>query len=161
MPAKETDGSELSTTLFYDSVTPEQIPADAIAACLYYDGDWKATPEEAQRFKHVRWITVTGDWQNCGIADFEEGNPVYDNADALRTYVAGRIGMNKRARVYTDRANLPTVRQRLEGLSYLVWIGTLDGTMLEPDYTEGLWAVQFQGATVHGNYDTSILYKPW
>lgn len=151
----------MGTTLFYDSVDPDQIPKDAQFACLYYDGDYSATLEQAEKFKHWHWITVTGDWQHCGVADFEQHNPVYDVADALRAYVAGRIGLGKRARIYTNRSNLPLVRERCEGLEYEIWLGTLDGNQENPDYTENLWGVQFQGASIGGNYDTSILYRPW
>jgi hypothetical protein len=89
---------------FYDSTRPDLIPADT-AACLHYDGLYAATPEQAKRFKAVRWITVLGDYRNCGIADFE-------------------------ARLYCDRSNLELVRADLKGLNYLVWIGTLDGNKL-------------------------------
>jgi len=144
---------------FYDSTQPDLIPADT-HACLYYDGLYAATPEQAKRFAAVRWITVLGDYRNCGIADFEAGNEVYDRAGALREYVQGRINMGVRARVYCDRANLELVRADLEGLSYLVWIGTLDGNKLSPDWTSGLWGVQYAGGET-APYDTSILYGVW
>jgi hypothetical protein len=144
---------------FYDSTRPDLIPADT-AACLYYDGLYAATPEQAKRFRAVRWITVLGDYRNCGIADFEAGNEVYAKAGALRAYVQGRINMGTRARVYCDRSNLPKVRADLEGLNYLVWIGTLDGNKLSPDWTPGLWGVQFAGGE-DAAYDTSILYGVW
>jgi hypothetical protein len=144
---------------FYDSTRPDLIPADT-AACLYYDGLYAATPEQAKRFRAVRWITVLGDYRHCGIADFEAGNEVYDKAGKLREYVQGRVNMGARARVYCDRSNLAKVRADLEGLSYLVWIGTLDGNKLSPDWTPGLWAVQFAGGETAA-YDTSILYGVW
>jgi hypothetical protein len=144
---------------FYDSTRPDLIPADT-AACLYYDGLYAATPEQAKRFRAVRWITVLGDYRNCGIADFESGNEVYDKAGALREYVQGRVNMGARARVYCDRSNLELVRADLKGLNYLVWIGTLDGNKLSPDWTPGLWAVQYAGGETAA-YDTSILYGVW
>lgn len=146
------------TILFYDSSVPANIPMTAEYACLYSDGRYAATKEQAARFKHTRWITVEGNWKTSGIADFEQDNPVYDNPDALRTWVAGRIGMNVRARVYTNRANLPLVRERLDGLEYLVWVATLDSNQLKPDWTKNLWGVQFAG---NNYYDTSILYGEW
>lgn len=144
---------------FYDSTQPDLIPAGT-AACLYYDGLYAATREQAKRFKAVRWITVLGDYLSCGIADFEAGNEVYDKAGALREYVQGRRDHGWRARVYCNRANLAKVRADLEGLSYLVWIGTLDGNKLSPDWTAGLWAVQYAGGET-ASYDTSILYGVW
>jgi len=144
---------------FYDSTQPNLIPAGS-HACLYYDGDYAANPAEAKRFAAVRWITVLGDYRNCGIADYEQGNAVYSEPGALRAYVEGRKNMGTRARVYCDRANLPKVRSALEGLNYLVWIGTLDGDKLSPGYTPGLWGVQFAGGPT-AEYDTSVLYGVW
>lgn len=146
------------TILFYDSVKPAGIPTYARYACLYSDGKYAASVADTKRFSRVRWITVTGNWKTSGIADFEKGNPVFDKPDALRAWVAGRIAMNVRARVYTDRTNLPVVRERLDGLEYLVWLATLDNDKLKPDYTENLWAVQFDG---NADYDTSVLYGEW
>jgi hypothetical protein len=147
------------TTTFYDSTQPAKIPAGS-HACLYYDGDYAATAEQAKRFAAVRWITVTGDYKNCGIADYEAGNSVYSKPGALRAFVQGRISMGTRARVYTDLANLAKVRAELEGLEYLVWLGTLDGNKLSASYTPGLWGVQYAGG-VKAAYDTSVLYGEW
>lgn len=147
------------TQLFYDSTRPEEIPAGS-HACLYFDGDYQATAEQAKRFEAVRWITVLGDYKNCGAADFEAGNEVFSKAGALRGFVAGRQSMGSRARVYCDLANLAKVRAELEGLPYLVWLATLDGNKLSADYTEGLWGVQYAGG-VDAAYDTSVLYGTW
>jgi hypothetical protein len=144
---------------FYDSTQPAEIPAGA-HACLYFDGDYAATPEQAERFAATRWITVLGDYSNCGIADFEAGNEVYSQPGALRAFVQGRKNMNVRARVYCDLSNLPTVRSELDGLDYLVWLSTLDGNKLSAGYTPGLWGVQFAGGPT-AVYDTSVLYGVW
>ncbi len=144
---------------FYDSTQPAEIPEGA-HACLYFDGDYAAAPAQAKRFAATRWITVLGDYRNCGIADFEAGNEVYAQPGALRAYVEGRLGMNVRARVYCDLANLPTVRSELEGLQYLVWLSTLDGNKLSAGYTPGLWGVQYAGGPTAA-YDTSVLYGVW
>jgi hypothetical protein len=144
---------------FYDSVSPEKIPAGT-HACLYYDGLYAAKPAQAKRFAAVRWITVLGDYHNCGIADYEQGNEVYNKAGALRAFVQGRINLGLRARVYCNRSTLPTVRSHLEGLNYLVWIGTLDGNKLSAHWTTGLWGVQYAGGMTAA-YDTSILYGVW
>lgn len=144
---------------FYDSTQPALIPQGS-HACLYYDGDYAATAAQAKRFAATRWITVLGDYAHCGIADFEAGNAVFSQPGALRAFVAGRRKMNVRARVYCDRANLPTVRSELEGLEYLVWISTLDGDKLSANYTPGLWGVQFAGGMT-AEYDTSVLYGVW
>jgi hypothetical protein len=144
---------------FYDSTQPAKIPAGS-HACLYFDGDYAATPADAKRFAATRWITVLGDYRNCGIADFEAGNEVFSKPGALRAFVEGRKSMNVRARVYCDLSNLPTVRSELGGLEYLVWLGTLNGNKLSADYTPGLWGVQYAGGPTAA-YDTSILYGVW
>jgi hypothetical protein len=144
---------------FYDSTQPELIP-EGSHACLYFDGDFAATEEQAKRFAAVRWITVLGDFANCGVADFEAGNEVFSQPGALRAYVQGRKNMGVRARVYCDQENLPTVRSELEGLEYLVWLSTLDGNKLSASFTPGLWGVQFAGG-VTAAFDTSVLYGVW
>jgi hypothetical protein len=146
-------------TEFYDSVAPQLIPARS-SACLYYDGLYRASWEQSARFKLVRWITVLGDWHNCGIADYEPGNPVYERPGALRAWAVGRASIGKRARVYCDRDNLPRARQQLTDLDYLVWLATLDGDQLNENYTPGLWAVQFAGGPKSA-YDVSVLYGEW
>ena len=74
--------------------------------------------------------------------------------------MAARAAMKCRARVYCDRANLPAVRSKLEGLQYLVWIATLDGDKLSADWTPGLWGVQYAGGQT-AEFDTSVLYGEW
>lgn len=143
---------------FYDSTQPQLIPAGT-HACLYGDGEYAATGFDTRRFAAVRWITVDGS-PGCGIADYEQGNPVFDNAGALRTYVERRTGGGHRARVYSDLSNLPAVRDQLKGLDYLVWLSTLDGNKLSKDWTPGLWGVQFAGGPT-ADYDTSVLYGVW
>ena len=145
---------------FYDSVRPASI-ADGAHACLYHDGLY-AVPDlaVADRFAAVRWITVIGDYDNCGIADYEQGNPVFSVNDALRTWVQGRRDHDHRARVYCDRANLDEVRDQLEGLDWELWVATLDGDVLSADWAPNLWAVQFAGG-VGAPRDASILYGKW
>lgn len=146
---------------FYDGVTPGNLPAGA-HACLYYDGDYRATAEQAERFAAVRWITVLGGANAAkytGVLDYEKGNPSF-TGNELRAWVAARKAMRCRARVYCDRANLAAVRSQLEGLEYLVWLSTLDGDKLSAGYTPGLWAVQYAGGMT-AKLDTSVLYGTW
>jgi hypothetical protein len=145
--------------IFYDSVAPQLIPEGG-PACLYYDGIYAAEPAAADRFKAVRWITVFGDYEHCGIADYETGNEVYSKPGAIEAFVRGRMEMGKRARVYCNRVSLAEVRQRLEGLDWLLWIATLDGDQLSPSYATNLWAVQYAGG-VNATFDISVLYGAW
>jgi hypothetical protein len=144
---------------FYDSVLPHLIPGTD-HACLYYDGDFAAVPEDADRFAAVRWITVLGDFQHAGIADYERGNLVFSQSGMLRSWVTSRTALGKRARVYCDRANLPAVQAELEDLDWLLWLATLDGDKLSAGYAPNLWAVQYAGGPTAA-YDTSILYGTW
>jgi hypothetical protein len=86
---------------FYDSTRPGLIPAGSYA-CLYFDGLYKATAEDAARFHQVRWITVEGGAAaaaHTGCIDFEEGNPAFTGS-RLRDWAEARRAMNCRARVY-------------------------------------------------------------
>lgn len=147
---------------FYDSVNPEDIPGGA-HACLYWDGHYAVSAGGAgwgKRFAAVRWITVLGNWRDCGIADYELGNEVFAVSGALRGWVAGRASIGKRARVYCDRSNLRAVQGELEGLDWLLWVATLDGDALSAGWAPNLWAVQYAGGPAAA-YDTSLLYGEW
>jgi hypothetical protein len=146
---------------FYDSVSPLLIPGKS-AACLYYDGLYRVgqpVPVNiASRFSAIRWITVLGDYVNCGIADYEAGNEVYSIPGELRKWVQGRLAKGMRARVYCDRSNIESVREETAGLHHEWWIATLDGNQLSKDYLPNMWGVQYLG---NNRYDESILYGAW
>lgn len=144
---------------FYDAIKYWLIP-DWSKAALYYDGEFACPVREASRLQMVRWITIGADYRHCGITDYEPGNPVFDQPGLLREFVAGRLGMRKRARVYCDRDNVPRAAAELEGLPFEWWIATLDGDKLTPDYLPYLWAVQYQGGP-NGTVDRSVLYRDW
>lgn len=144
---------------FYDAIKYWLIP-DAARAALYRDGMYACPPGEATRLGPVRWITIAADYRNCGITDYEEGNPVFDVPGLLREFVAGRLGMRKRARVYCDRVNMSRAAAELDGLPFEWWIATLDGDKLGPGFAPNLWAVQFEGGP-RGQVDKSALYGPW
>jgi hypothetical protein len=150
---------------FYDAVTPANIPGSdkeppVTSACLYYDGAYAARPVEARWFRQVRWITVLGDYEHCGIADWERGNAVFSQPGKIEDWVNGRLAMGKRARVNCNRSSLPVLQGRLAGLDWLLWLSTLDGTIVRADAYPNLWAVQFAGGPT-APFDTSILYGEW
>ena len=145
-------------TDFHDSTRPALIPAGGDAA-LYHDGLYAATAAEASRFARVRWITVTGDWKNCGILDYERGEPDFTPA-SLRAWAEGRVEHNMRARIYCNRSTLPEAQKAVEGLKVEWWISTLDGDKLSADFVPGLWAVQCEGG-MDAEFDTSVLYGQW
>lgn len=148
--------------IFFDSTRPMLIPADS-AAMLYFDGRYRVDPAGPvpRRFSAVRWITVLGNWQDCGAIDYEAGNHAYAPG-VLRAYVQGRASIGTRARVYHDRADTGRVLAELFGLEghYEHWLATLDGNKLTAGYLPNLWAVQYAGGVTAG-YDTSILYGKW
>jgi hypothetical protein len=147
---------------FYDSTRPGLIPEGA-HACLYYDGDYKATAEQAERFQAVRWITVEGGAAaaaHTGAIDFELGNPAFTGS-RLRDWAEARKAMNCRARVYTDLANLSKAMAQVTGLGNVVfWLATLDGDKLHAGWMPRLWGVQYAGGPT-ADYDQSVLYGAW
>lgn len=164
------------TDRFYDSTQPHEIPAGA-AALLYKDGDY-AWNGPTSRFSAVRWITVTGDYQQCGAVDWEKFNPVF-SAAGLRGFVRGRRAMKARARVY---CNMSTAAEALKALhdggtlaeygGLRWWIarpGQAPPTQAElaaelaqtwdaPIPKDQLWGCQYAW---DGIYDESVLYLPW
>ena len=145
---------------FYDSTQPAKIPRGGLA-CLYADGEFAAGTADLGGFAGVRWITVLGS-QWAQIADFERGNAVFANGDALRAWAGGMCHQGVEPIVYCDLSNLPLVRSRLASLGrpYRVWLATLNGNKLSAGYTPGLWGVQYAGGLT-ADYDTSILYGAW
>jgi hypothetical protein len=151
-------------TFFYDTVADKlhTIPSDR-HVCTYGDGKFKASVDQTRRFfQPVRWITIAANYENCGIIDFERGNPCYADPSLLLDFVNGRIRMRKRARVYHDRADTGLVQHILTSMrgKYLNWVATLDGNELSPSFLPDMWGVQFKGGP-KANYDESILYGQW
>jgi hypothetical protein len=148
---------------FYDSTMPHLMPAQS-HALLYADGRYAVAPSDpvVKRFAAVRWITVIGNWRDAGAADFERGNEIYSDPNALRQWVQGRASIGTRARVYHDRADTGLVLARLFGLEahYEHWVATLDGNKLSAGYLPNMWGVQYADF-VDAGYDTSVLYGAW
>jgi hypothetical protein len=148
---------------FYDSAD-HVFPEGAEYVCLYADGKYAVPDTEGGKFPHVRWITVLGGAnaaKYAGIIDYEEGNEAFDGNNLLE-FVQARVDAGLRARVYTDLNNFPSVRSKLASLDnrYLVWIATLDGNKLSPEFAGDLWGVQYAGGPT-ADYDTSVLYGTW
>jgi hypothetical protein len=161
---------------FFDSTAPVLIPARAWAA-LYFDGDYGAAGQAAAfRFSRVRWITIGDDAANCGITDYEAGNPVFGTAGMLYTFALDRLQAGHRARIYCDRSS---AARAIRGLGRLWndvewWISTLDGIpatrqQLAADLAENydapigpqkLWANQVWGGP-RASVDKSLLYGTW
>lgn len=160
---------------FFDSARPWLIPGGSWAAA-YHDGLYIWPASQALRMARLRWITIAGDARNCGIADFEPGNPVFDQPGTLYGWAHGRIAMDCRARTYTDRANAAAALAALGGLHedphVEWWIATLDGRPWTPAElaadlaanwnapipADRIWACQNDRGP---GYDTSRLFGPW
>lgn len=159
-------------TIFYDSARYGLIPAGADAA-LYYDGRYAVTPEQAQRFGHVRWITIAGGAAaaaHAGAIDWEYGNLAFEGNQLLE-WAQARQAMNARARVYVDFANLPRAHSLVGSLPCVAWwLATLDGVgrtaeglavmaqqhgvTLDPSR---IWAQQYAGGMTAA-FDISIVF---
>lgn len=161
---------------FYDAVIPVHIPGRDYAA-LYFDGTYGQVGQMAARlFGHCRWITVTGDFEHCGIADFEEGNPVFDTPELLAEYLKGRAalynGRGRRGRIYCDRANAAKALYYAGDAPREWWIATLDNrdwsaSQLARDLAEN-WDAKIPATEIWANqnvpgqrYDTSNLLRSW
>jgi hypothetical protein len=148
---------------FYDSTKPALFPHGS-HVLVYVDGRFAVSPGDPvlKNFAAVRWITVIGNWEDAGAADYESGNHIYAAPGALRTWVQGRASRGLRARVYHNRGDEGRVKAELFGLEghYEHWVATLDGNKLSASYLPKMWGVQYAGG-VTANYDTSILYGEW
>jgi hypothetical protein len=158
-------------TQFFDSARWGLIPAGSMA-CVYYDGKFAITPQDARRFSAVRWITVYGGAAvaaHTGVIDWESGNPSFEG-NALAEWAEARREMNCRARVYCDLENLPRAHALAGSMPNVVfWLATLSGVQqtaaeliaeaqrygvtLPP---EKLWALQWKGGMA-APYDESVL----
>lgn len=159
---------------FVDSATPEDIPSGMFShACYYADGLYAWPRAQVLRFKPRHAITVTGE-ASCGIADYEPGNPVYEDYGALDTWAHHRALRKRPARVYCDRNNASQALRELNGQQVMWWIATLDDRRwtaeeLSADLAahfgadipaDAIWGCQFEGGE-SADYDTSDLFKTW
>lgn len=177
---------EAALPLFYDASDVRNLPSGKDVT-LYRDGDFAVNPTIARRFGRVRWFTVVGNYRDCGLIDWEPGNPAFTPA-GLQRFVFGRRQLGKRARVYVDRVDArpamfalgwdgrtPVTDLPASGhlVAYAEWhIATLDSdprTRAElaaelanrwhAPIPEGkLWAQQY---ATDGRVDTSHLFGTW
>lgn len=169
-------------TKFYDASNWENIPHGS-DAMLYRDGRFNAplTAPESLSLNRHRWITVTGDYRNCSVVDYEMFEPVYFPA-GLRGFVRGRRSLSMDAIVYCNKSTAAEAVAALKDFGHgnLInysklywWIATLDGIELTqaelarqmastweaPEITEkNLYADQYLD---DGLKDTSNLFMPW
>lgn len=142
-----------------DSTDPAAIPLPGLELVAgYIDGTYAWAADAWLRFlppiRRVR-ITVTGD-PKAGVIDVENGDCTpAQAAEFIKTRQAAGVG----ATVYCDRDTLPAVHTACAGLSYHLWVATLDGTKTVPG--SGIVAVQYAGSKITGgDYDESLVYDP-
>lgn len=169
---------------FFDAAIWRNLPSDADLT-LYCDGEFAAPKDAAVtlRAKETRQITVTGDWRNASIVDYEKFNPVY-NPPGLRGFVRGRRSVDEDAILYFNESTAAEAISALRDfgngtlLAYrnlYYWIATLDGiersaeelvTLLADKWDapeinlSNLWGNQF-GQGPAGAYDISNRFLPW
>lgn len=162
-------------TLFYDSTRPELIPDTAEYAVLYGDGTYAVKDNtKVRRFKHRRWITVAGEGEHCGIADYEPGNPVYEIPGQLHAWAVKRLAYaGTPPIVYSDMSDLHGALTELGRVPRLYWIATRGHgdisiqellALISADYgidlpESSIWGHQYED--VNGEYDTSRLFGRW
>lgn len=150
------------TAIAYDSTRPGLIPVDARFVLAYADGRYAWKPEDYNRFGpgvRLRKITVLGNPDVANICDVERGDVPADSlakAATARTFIEGwnRHHMEP-ATIYCNRDTLAVVQGACSGLSYRVWLATLDGS--RPRYYSGaaIVAVQYKDT---GEYDESEVF---
>lgn len=142
------------TRLMYDSVDPNAIPVNAEMVAGYVDGNFKWSDTGWSRFANsikVR-IAVFASTNDGDVLDVENGDASPDQA-------AGWIKMRQEAgifvpTIYCNRSTRPAVEAACAGLTFDLWIATLDGTQ----DIAGTVAVQYAGSAITGqNYDLSIV----
>lgn len=139
--------------VFFDNVLWGNIPQGSLAA-LYLDGRWPAPPNAATVLHSpgVRRITVTGNYKEASIIDFEPGDVT--STQRLRRFVRGRRASGELAIVYSDRADAADTWDGLtEGADTNLrdyakwWISTLD---------EINWSADELSANLHASWDAPI-----
>ncbi len=141
----------------YDSTNPFDIPADAQMVAGYIDGSWPWTAAGWARFPNAVKVRITvGNTEAADAIDVENGDatPAYAGGWVRRRNAAG-----VRPLVYCNRSARPAVEAACAGLSYDLWIATLDGIQaMQP----GAVATQWQGQAQSGmHYDKSLVNDTW
>lgn len=140
--------------LMYDSVDASSIPADAEVVAGYGDGSisqWSS--DDWARFPNAIALSIVVNPADSGdVLDVERG-------DASPGDCPGWIARYDRPvfkvpTIYCNRSNRAAIEAACQGLTYDLWVATLDGTTDEP----GAAAVQYQNTP---GYDVSLCSSWW
>jgi len=116
----------------FDTTTPQVLPSAAFVMA-YYNGAYAWPAAQLARFPAHAMIDVLGHaWSACSILQIDG-----TAADVARLTAAAPGWIRARnthvaadtATIYCNRSQLPAVQQACHGLSYWVWLATLDGTV--------------------------------
>jgi len=149
----------MSLREMFDSTDINDIPADAQMVAYYEDGSWPTARSVVQaRFPNAVLVSITvGNTEAADVIDRENG-------DASATYAAGwvrrRNALGIRPTVYCNRSARAEVEADCAGLSYDLWIATLDGVETPQP---GAVATQTQGQATNGGFhwDRSLVVDGW
>jgi hypothetical protein len=140
--------------LMYDSIDPNAIPASAEMVAGYVDGRFVWDDAGWARFPNATKVRIAVfPWTNDGdVLDVESGDATPQQAPGwlLMRQAAGV----HRPTIYCNRSNRAAIEAACAGITYDLWVSTLDGTQNVP----GAVAVQYAGSALTGhNYDLSTV----
>lgn len=155
-------------TVMYDSVHPDNIPADAVAVAGYIDGRVSQWPQAGwDKWAHLPalHISVLAD-PSADTFDIEDGNA---SAADVAQAVAQRLVAGKWSVIYTSRDNVPAVQRALAVKSIrlqnagawpapgaYLWVADWTQELHTSYQGQPVQPVAVQSLT-NGQYDTSAL----
>lgn len=146
------------TLIGYDSVNPQDIPADAAVIFPYADGEFRWTAKDLRRFPHAarRFITIEANAHLANIFDVERGAGTVEQA---RPFVQERTRLfpNTIPTIYCNRSTADLVIPALDGLAWRLFLATLDGSKPTSYSGKHCGAVQFKGGA-GALYDESVIF---
>lgn len=146
--------------LQYDSVTIDQIPADAEAVAGYVGGIFPTFSPLVARFPNARHksIAVSAD-EDADILDVESGDAVNSQAPAwFRRQKARGLALPG---FYTSASNVPALLATLEAAGikrdeYVLWVAHYTFVQPQAPLEQGGDAVQYTDRALGRNLDASI-----
>jgi hypothetical protein len=143
----------------YDSVDPFAIPADAAIVAGYGDGRYQWTSEGWARFSGVQLSIVVSALDSGDVLDVEKGDAT--PAEARDWVLNYKRPVFTVPTIYCNRTAMADVQRALDGLTYDLWIATLDGNT-DPLSWPGVGAVQHLGSNLSGgHFDLSVCNDWW
>lgn len=148
------------TRTMYDSVTVEDIPANATMVAGYVDGIYANTGLMRQKFPHATVVEIAvNSHTNAGdVLDVETGDATPSEAVL---WVKLRRASGANPSVYCNASVWPSVKSAFRSAGIAephYWIAKWDGSTSIP---AGAVAKQYKGASSGHHYDTSVVADTW